>query len=547
VTQQFVSEQALAETYENGWETLTQYRTATRLREDNPEMARAEISRRVGRSAGAVRGWLVEEKIPAVVSAVQTARDRGWLNVDPDSERFRAFNQLVAWIFSGGGIAAGRFVPHFSVDDSLILAVLTQHFRWLQLGYRCRHLDDPDRHLEVVPSDDGVLLGRILSVLGAPRGVKAQVDGLSLPSYLSTVDREHRRDFARIHLLNRTSNPEQTGAYIQSIQSETHANEVRELFESVTSGSATVGHQSRVWVSAAAVRDLAGVDGENGDANRSEQQNERSNVPIRPGLAMAALYGSHTPPTARAIASTFRRTKTPGGYRYHQCYQATHDREESLSTLATEVDIPETSIQSWRLGSRPYATNALEQARARGWCEPADSETATTLTALLTWLVARGSIRETYYPVFGAKTTAQQERFADLADTLSLSYKRVRPDDPHWPTELRPSADGSLLGRVLYALGAPRQGEPQTTAPIPPLAYHSPRHAQQVANIWCLHHAEISQTDMTVPFTINIPPRTGEYFPSTLVDVLAGQLGWTIEQPAPRELVVLDRPDDMIV
>jgi hypothetical protein len=558
VVTQFVSERELAETYEDGWETVTQYRKAHRLRENNPGMARAEIARRVGRPSSGIRAWLAEGKTPAVISAIRTARECGWLDVDPDTERFRAFNQLVAWIFSGGGISVDTFAPHFSVDDSLMLAVLAQHFRWLQLDYRCRHLDDPERHLEVVPSDNGVILGRILSVLGAPRGVKVQMDDLSLPSYLSTVDREHRRDFARIHLLNRTNNPEQAGAYIHSIRSETHARDLRELFVSATSGSATVGSQSRVWVSAAAVCDLAGInlddrardpEHESPDDSDRKRTTEQERAHIRPGLATAALYGSHTPPTARAIASTFRRTKTPGGHHYHQCYQAARDRDASRATLADDLGVPESSIQSWRRGSRPYATRALEQARARGWCEPpADSETATALTTLLTWLLARGSLRETYYPVFGATTTAQRERFDAVAATLSLSYETVRPDDPSWPTELRPTEDGSLLGRVLYALGAPRLGEPQTAAPIPAIAYHSTRHAQQVADVWCLHHAEMSEHgDTTVPFTITVPPRAGEYFPDALANVLSEQLHWTLEQTDGRELVVIDRPDDSIV
>lgn len=541
---QFVSERELAETYENGWETVTQYRTATQLREDNPQMTRAEIARRVDRPPSAVRGWLAEDKVPTVVSAVRTARERGWLGVEPDSERFRALNQLVAWIFSGGGIATDTFAPHFSVDDSLMLAVLAQHFRWLQLGYRCRHLDDPDRHLEVVPTDGGVILGRILSVLGAPRGVKAQADNLSLPSYLSAVDPDLQRDFIRIHLLNCTNNPEQVGAYIHSTQSEQQARQLRDLVVSTTLGSATANSHSQVWVSAAAVRDLAGLKTRAGRTTTPADASltENSIARLRSGLATVSLYGTQIPPTERAIASTFRRTKTPGGYRYHQCYQAARDRDESRTTLATDLGVPESSIQSWRRGSRPYATSSLERAYERGWCEPpADSETAMTLTALLTWILARGRIREDYYPVFGASTTSQRERFDELADTLSLSYGTVRPDDPEWPTELRLDKDGTLLGRILYALGAPRVNQPQQSAPLPPIAYYHPRHAQQVAIIWCLHHADTIPGTSTEAVTITIPPRAGEQFPDSLADVLSGPLNWAIERPEPRTLVVIDR------
>lgn len=548
MVQQFVSERELAETYENGWETVTQYRKAHSLRENDPNMARAEIARRVGRSPSGVRGWLAEGKTPAVVSAIRTAHDHGWINMDSESERFRAFNQLVAWIFSGGGISTDTFAPYFSVDDPLMLAVLTQHFRWLQLDYRCRHLNDHDRHFELVPSGDGVILARILSVLGAPRGVKAQLEDISLPSYLSAVDENHQRDFARVYLLNRDNNPEQIGSRLLLTRSEDHAHELRQLFASATSGSATIGNQSRVWVSAAAVSDLAGLDtAGNCDNQMSDgSDGEYKHTRVRSRLATAALYGTFTPPTDRAIASTYRRTKTPGGYRYHQCYQTVRNRDESRSTLASELGIPASSIQSWRRGSRPYATRALEKARTRGWYEPpGDSETAIALTALLTWLLARGSLRDTYYPVFGANTTSQQERFDTVANSLSLPYETVRPDDPSWPTELRPTEDGSLLGRVLYALGAPRLGEPQTAAPIPPIAYYSTPHAQQVADIWCLHYAETSeQGDTTAPFTLTVPSRAGKYFPDALADILSGQLNWMIERPDTCNLLVTDRPAD---
>lgn len=523
-----VSERELADTYgPDGWETVSQYRAATRLREQHPDMARAEISRRVERPSSAIRGWLVEDKTPRVVTGIQIAQERGWINVDSASERFRALNQLVAWIFSGGGIGAENFVPHFSVDDPLMLSTLSQLFRWLQIDYRCREHDDPERHLEVTPTDGSAVLGRVLSVAGAPRGVKAQLDMLELPEYLSAVDRQHRRDFARIYLLNRghhlgTSGTD--GTYIQTVSSTVHSQQIRDLFESVTTGTATLGEQHRIWVSAAAVRDLAG------------------DTPLRTALATAAVHGSLTPPTDRAVASTFRRSDSLGGYRYHQLYQTACEREGSRATLAAELGLSESTIQSWRRGSKPYVTNAIERAVERGWLiPPADSETAHSLTALLAWLLLRGSLRETYYPVFGATTSAQQERFNSIAETLNLEYDTVRPDSPDWPTELRPTNDGSVLGRILYTLGTPRQNEVQETALIPPYVCHYRTHAQRFAAICCLHYGtKIEERSLT----ISIPPRLGGRFPTALATLFSDQLLWTVTKHADRELDVT-RPSDL--
>ena len=489
-------------------------------------MARAEIARRVGRPSSAVRGWLVEDKTPRVVTGIHTAQERGWLTADADSEQFRTLNQLVAWIFSGGGIGAERFIPHFSVDDPLMLSALSQLLRWLQIGYRCRDPDDPERHLEVTPSDGGAVLGRVLSVLGAPRGVKAQLDELTVPDYLSTVDRQLRRDFARIYFLNRARRvgAEGTdGTYIQSVPSSAYAQQIQDLFESATAGTATVGHQNRIWVSSAAVRDLAG------------------DTPLRSALATTALHGSLTLPTERAVASTFRRSKSLGGYRYHELYQTACELDGSRATVASELGLPESTIQSWRRGSKPYVTNAIEQAIEREWlmCTP-DSETAFSLTALLAWLLMRGSLRETYYPVFGATTSGQQERFHSIAETLEVEYNTVRPDKPEWPTELRPATDGSILGRILYSLGAPRRTEAQETALIPPYVRHYREHARRFVAICCLHFGTTIEQDS---LTISIPPRLGERFPTTLATLLSDELMCSVTKQGKRELLVTHLSD----
>lgn len=535
---QFVSEQELAETYgpDTGWETVTQYRGAVQLREQNPDMARAEIARRVGRPASAVRGWLAEDKTPRVVTAVRTARDRGWLDIEPESEEFRALNQLVAWVFSGGGIQSETPVPYFSADDPLMLSLLSHLLRWVQIDYRCRDPENPDYHLEIIPTEGGAVLGRVLSILGAPRGVKAEHESLTLPPYLEIIDREHQRDFARIYLLNRGKDPEKTGTdgtYVhQSPASIDYSREIGELFEALTTGTATVGSEDRVWISAAAVRDLAG-----------DQE------PRRSALATAALHGTFTPPTDRAVASTFRRTDTPRGYRYHQCYQAAHERD-GVREVARDLGLPASTIQGWRRGSKPSVTNALERADTYGWLTPpVESETSLALTALVTWLLARGTLRETYYPVFIANQPAQRERFETIASTLDLSYSVRHADAEDMPTELRPSDAGAALGRVLYALGVPRQGEPQSTALLPPYVYHHPRHAQQVADIWWLHFASDpnSDSDPDREAVLSVPPRLGDQFPTVLAAILSERLSWSLTWDTGHRIVVTYRPDESAV
>jgi len=517
-----VSEQALARTYgESAWQTVTQYRRATQLSKENPDLPRAEIARRVDRPPSAIRGWLAENKVPPVVKGLRIAHERGWIDIDPASEQFRALNQLVAWIYSGGGISVDTFAPHFSTDDPLMLGTLTHLLRWVGLSYRCRDPEIPDRHREVVPEKGASIFGRVLTVLGAPIGVKRQTEELAPPSYLVSVPPHHTRDFLRIHILNRAKQTDDgtAGRYVY-MPSNTYCQDIVDLIKSVTAGSATISTQDRVWISADAVRDLAG------------------DMPIRTALATQALHGSLQPPTDRAVASTYRATKSPGGYRYTQLYEQVQDDDRSRSKVAYDLPISESTVQSWRRGSKPHVQNGLGRVRERSWIEPdPEGEIALGLTALLAWLFARGTLRDTYYPVFASRSEHQRTHLERIADAVGIAYSTYRLNDPDHGTEHRPEEDGSVLGRVLYALGSPRSSDPFSEPLIPPYVYHHPAHARRFASIWVLHYAD----DWTAETpTVTVPPRAGAQFPDTLEALMTDCLGWSVERDNPRQLTLDD-------
>ena len=516
----FVSEEELANTYDPdaGWQAVTQYRDALQLRENNPELARAEIARRVNRPASAVRGWLVEDKTPKVVQGVNTARRRGWIDMESTSEQFRAINQLVAWIFSGGGIAERVFTPHFSVDDPLTIATVCQLLRWADLPYRIDG-DHSDRGTTVIPSQAAAVFGRALSVLGAPVGIKAQKENLGLPTYLRSLPEEHQRDFLRVYVLNRGRDLRKenvAGTYLHSLRSETFCEEITDLIESVTGGTATVGSATEVWISAESVRDLAGGE------------------PIRPALATTIAFGSLTPPTERAFASTYRMHKTPGGYRYLQLYEQLKERDETRYELAKQItDLQRSSIHSWSQGSQPYVKRGIQAADELGWISPpAESNTALALTSLVAWAFARGSIRpDTYYPVFAIRSRDQRMYFEDIADELGFSYDIIRDGNPDLPAEIRPADHGVALGRVLSILGAPL-GKKSDVIHVPP-AYlrYSVSHTSRFVETWCKHHATGEKK-----LLITIPPRLGERFADGLESLVTEQLGWSTARTGECEL-----------
>ena len=507
----FVSEEELAKTYdpERGWQTVTQFREAKRLRTEQPDLPRAEIARRVGRKPSAVRGWLVEEKTPLVVKGLRVARERGWLNIESTSERFRAFNQLVAWIFAGGGLAKKVYSPLFSADDHLTLAALHQLLQWANIPYRVREPEQPYHALEVTPSEDASVCGRVLHVLGAPRGVKAQQENISLPAYLNVVSKEHQRDFARVYVLNRAKNLDSSGtagSYVHGLSSEQFAHELQTLINSTTSGKGTVGTEQRVWVSSQSMRDLAGSE------------------PFQPALATNIAFGSLTPPTERALASTYRRAKTPGGYRSAQLYNEVLESDQSRAALAQKYpDLSEAMVQSWRRGHKPYAKRALTTARELGWLTPApDSEIASGLTTLLAWIMARGSVRpDTHYPIFPIESPAEQTVLEDVGDDLGVPFYAVRrEDDTKRSTEMRPSEHGALLGRILRTLGAPL-GKRGPNSCLPPVyLYQYSLHADRFISVWRQLCASGDKD-----FRLTVPTRLGDEFSKAFEELLAERLG----------------------
>jgi hypothetical protein len=505
-----VSEQELARTYDpEGWQTVKQFRKAKRLRNDQPELARAEIARRVGRKPSAVRGWLVEKKTPKVVKGITTAHERGWLNIESTSERFRAFNQLVAWIFAGGGIERTAFVPFFSADDHLTLAALHQLLHWANIPYSVREPEQPHHALEIKPSEDASVCGRALHVLGAPRGIKAQQENLSLPSYLNSASKDDQRDFMRVYVLNRAKNLDNSGtagSYVHGLSSGSFAHELQMFINSTTSGEATVGTEQRVWVSSRSMRDLAGT------------------KPFRPALATKIAYGSLAPPTERALASTYGRTQTPGGYRSVQLYNKVIESEQSRATLANQYsDLSEGMVQSWRRGHKPYAQRALTTTLELGWLTSApESEVTLGLTALLAWIMCRGSLRpDTHYPVFPIESRVEQTTLEEIGEHLGISFHVIRQeDDAKRSTEMRPSEHGALLGRVLRTLGAPL-GRREPNNCLPPVYLHQyPAHADRFINIW----RKLCASDHD-SCEITVPTRLGDQFSSAFEEVLAEHLG----------------------
>lgn len=509
---QLVSEQELATTYgPEGWEKVTDYRQAQRLRAENPNMARAEIARRVGRPASGLRSWLVEGKTPPPVKCIQTAREYGWFQPDVESERFRAINQLVAWVFSGGGISEDTFVPTFSVDDELALSTIDRLITWLGIPYRIREYDEPDRAVDVIPAEEASTLGRVLTAIGVPCGIKATQPNISLPSYLTDVAVRHRQDFLRVHLLNRGNWTDATGGlgtYIHSPSSESYRRSIEELIESTTTGSATQGSQDRVWASADAVRDLAG------------------GTPVRPALATQIAYGTMTPPTERALASTYQPTKHSSGMRYLRLYRQAMESDPPALPESAADELSQVTVDNWDRGHTPDVYTAVTTAHDRGWLSiPPESDVVRGLTTLLAWVFTRGTLRSnSYHPVFRSGDARDRPLFESVMKQLDLSYATQRADDPTRNMEFHIDDQGTLIGRLLFVLGAPLGAKRDQPRVPPAYLFQHGALARQFIKIWCYHRGSAESTlELTVPSVL------GEQFPEGLAALIETHLSWPTE------------------
>lgn len=515
MTEQGISNKALANTYDNGGETVEQYRTATGLHQEQPDLAYTELARRVDRSPSTVRAWVVEDNRPDPVQAIETATTHGWLTADTESELFRAINSLTAWIFAGGGIGQRAFVPHFSADDLLELSTLHHLLGVADLPYRIRE-EGPDQAVEIVPSEGAAVFGRLLSVLGAPVGRKAEQAALTLPEYLDGAPTHLRRDFARVYLLARATPISDTGRYrIDEVRAPEYLRELQQFLRAVTGADVLLGSQDRLVTPAAALEALC-----EGTADRT-------------ALAAQIAHGSDSPPTERAVAAAYRREESPSGRRYIEAYRAaTSDDGGDIAAIADEYGLSQVTVYNWQQGTTPKLVTAVETIRDRDWIAPTAPEPAESLTALVAWLGAFGSLEQTFHPVFRVRTQVQRDWIQTLTDQLGLSLSS-RFEDDRRTTELRVSPDANRLGRVLHAVGVLTTGRDTDHLP-PPYLWHDTAAARVYATTWVLIHGELRDGALYIGTAYG----ASEWVLRTVGALVQDQLDWTVEAHTEHELRV---------
>lgn len=196
---------ALANTYpgdRSGWERVLEYQEVIEYSAAHPRQKSTAISSALDVPRSRIRPWIDNDAKPDPVHAVEAAESYRWLDLDWDTSPFTAINQLVAWIFAGGSIRT-QFVPIFTASTARERNHLERLFESLSLEYRVVREDESGRATELIPEEHSTVLGRLLVVLGAPKGVKNDQTSMSLPPYLRTAPETTRLQFARMYVFLR--------------------------------------------------------------------------------------------------------------------------------------------------------------------------------------------------------------------------------------------------------------------------------------------------------------------------------------------------------
>lgn len=248
--------QSLAETYRtsstaSSWQLVQEYRRVQAYAAEHPEQGSSAVAEALGLPRSRIRGWVDGDGRPDAQRGIEIAERRGWLDLGCGSAMARTMTVLVAWIFSGGSIT-DNWIPSLSVDSPGTEALAHDALGAAGVDSTTVRADDPERATEVRPTDAGSVLGRLLVVLGAPRGAKSDAD-LSLPEWIHEAPREQRLTFARTYVWNRGT--ERTDRLMTPVQiNEERApgyhEELKRIFRSLVGDEAVRGDSTNIRLTA---------------------------------------------------------------------------------------------------------------------------------------------------------------------------------------------------------------------------------------------------------------------------------------------------------
>lgn len=257
----FVTGQAFVRTYSHPsyadpWDVVEDHQKVLDFTASHPDAGSTQIANRLELPRGRIRPWL-DGAQPDCVRGLQVAEEMGWINAGSDSDTFHGLNVFVAWIFSGGSIVRESWAPYFTVRDGQDRQILAEAAKLVGVELDVTRAADGRRAQEVRPIEHGSVLGRVLTVLGAPRGEKNVRHNLTLPAYLGDSPKEIGRRFVKIYIHNRGQHREDTDLVkFREHRTQAYLESLAGLIRRLTGESVTVSERN-IHISASAAREIS--------------------------------------------------------------------------------------------------------------------------------------------------------------------------------------------------------------------------------------------------------------------------------------------------
>jgi len=250
--------QELARTYSDRvyldpWEKVLDYRRVREYSAEHPNAGRVRVGNTLDLPSSRVRGW-INESIPDPVRGINTAIEYGWVEPDPEGDIAASLVELLAHVLSGGSISEKFFVPAVAPGKRIKIKEIRQAFENVGVKTVTRHEKSKSRSTEVVPANDGSVLGRCLVTMGLPNGEKTRLD--RLPPAVWDVPLNVRRSFAQIYLRHRGLDHKQKATtQVQVKRPTSFIEDLWKLLDDVCDGKVTSSGE-RITISADAAREL---------------------------------------------------------------------------------------------------------------------------------------------------------------------------------------------------------------------------------------------------------------------------------------------------
>lgn len=180
-------------------------------------------------------------------------------------------------------------------------------------------------------------------------------------------------------------------------------------------------------------------------------------------------------PTPKALAATYNPPSYPDPWNavqdYHTVteYAAAHP-EKASTAIASALDLPRSRIRPWLDGSIPDVVRGIQTAKANGWlADHATPATERALVQLAAWALSGGSltVNTDGAHVYFTLNHNHDSKFATIAAAAGVDYTIVNKQTSERATEARPTTDGSILARVLAAMGVPEATEKHSLTALP--------------------------------------------------------------------------------